>query len=160
MSNTKKMMEVIREIVTYYSKDLELAKSIDTDAIAQSMDSGKPDPELKSILFKVMQRVFDLNAFLIRIDFIFDDSAGLHPSVGTSDDRLDMTSMQYYQAIRARIVVSTANFDKFLPYIIQTHPDIDLYKCEDFGKVFGEIMKESISRAEGILNGLSLPVRK
>ena len=152
MSNTEKMMEVIREIVAYYSKDLDLAKSINTDDLVQDMEN-KESKELKSVLFKVMKRIFDLNDFLMRIDAIFDASAGMHPVVGTSDDRIDLTSMQYYIAIRARMVVSIANFDKCLPYIIQTHPDIDLSNCEDFGKVLGEVMKESISRAEGILNG-------
>lgn len=153
MSNTEKMMEVTREIVAYYSKDLDLAKSVNIDAYVQGIENEKETPELKSVLLKVMKRAFDLNGFLMRIDAIFDDSAGMHASVGTSDDRLDMTTMQYYQAIRARIVVSVANFDKFLPYIIETHPDIDFSNCEDFGKVFGEILKESISRAEGVLNG-------
>ena len=152
MSNTEKMMEVIREIVAYYSKDLDLAKSINTDDLVQDMEN-KESKELNSVLFKVMKRIFDLNDFLMRIDAIFDASAGMHPAVGTSDDRIDLTSMQYYIAIRARMVVSIANFDKCLPYIIQTHPDIDLSNCEDFGKVLGEVMKESISRAEGILNG-------
>ena len=155
MNNTKKMMEVIREIVEYYSKDLELAKSCHVDKLVQGMDNREETPELKLVIFKVMKRSFDLNEFLMRIDAIFDASAGMHPSLGTGDERLDMTTMQYYQAIRARIVVSIVNFDKLLPYIIRTHPDIDLHNCEDLGKVFGEVVKESISRAEDVLNGLS-----
>ncbi len=157
MSNTSKMMEVVREIVEYYSKDLELAKSVDSEVIGEAIgggtDSEKETPKLKSVLLKVMKRTFDLNDFLMRIDAIFDASASMHPSVGTGDDRLDMTSMQHYQVIRARLVTSMTNFDKLLPYIMQNYPDIDLCNCEDLGKVLGEVLKESLDRAEEILNG-------
>ena len=145
MSNTKKMREIIKEIVEYYSKDLEFAKSADSEAIVKGMENGEETPELKSVVIKVMKRTFDLNDFLMRIDAIFDDSAGTHPSVETSDDSLYVTTMQYYQVIRARIIVSVANFDKLLPYILQTHPDINLFNCEDLGKVFGEILLATTS---------------
>ncbi len=152
MNNTRKMMGVVREIVAYYSKDLELAKSVDTEAIIDGMDKGEENPELKATFYKVMKRMLDLNEFLMRIDAIFDASAGMHPSVGTGDDRLDMTSMQYYTAMRARLVVSMSNFEKLLPYIM-TNNEVEI--PDDYGAVFGQLMKESIERAEEVINGKS-----
>ena len=119
MSNTQKMMEVIREVAEYYKKDSS-ASSIkqEGDAALVSQEKGVDSPEAKNSWEKVLNRLLDFNRFIVRMDCIFNDS------LTDEDDKLCLTTLLYYQNMRNRIESTVEQYTEMLKHIDENNlPD-------------------------------------